>query len=99
MADHAVVSTPASALVHPGVNERAYWLLAHLSLRIDPGAEKLIRREDLVRELNRSPSTIDRSLRELERAGYLSRDRERTIRGGPLRIRMGAVKREVASMT
>jgi predicted transcriptional regulator len=44
--------------------------------------------QDVAAELNRSISTVVRSLDELARRGYIARGRDRSVRGGPARIRV-----------
>jgi predicted transcriptional regulator len=42
-----------------------------------------MRHQDIAAELNRSISTVARSLDELAAQGYIARGRDRSVRGGP----------------
>ncbi|MGP0070027.1 MAG: hypothetical protein ACLQGP_41315 [Isosphaeraceae bacterium] len=56
--------------------------------RTADGSELVQRYQDMAAELSRSISTVERKVGELVDRGYIARERDRSVRGGPTRIRV-----------
>jgi predicted transcriptional regulator len=88
MRDSTLVPIPASAIADRELSDGALRVLLYLAHRTLDGSELVMRHQDIAAELNRSISTVGRSLDELARRGYIARGRDRSVRGGPARIRV-----------
>ena len=88
MHDSTEVPIPASAIADRDLSDGALRVLLYLAHRTRDGTELVMRHQDIAAELNRSISTVARSLDELARRGYIARGRDRSVRGGPARIRV-----------
>jgi DNA-binding MarR family transcriptional regulator len=88
MSDSTAVPIPASAIADRNLSDGSFRLLLYLAHRTGAGSELVMRHQDIAAELSRSISTVARSLEELAERGYIARGRDRSIRGGPSRIRV-----------
>src|SRR5262245_14959001 len=88
MRDSAAVPIPVSAIADRDLSDGALRVLLFLAHRTLDGSELVMRHQDIAAELNRSISTVERNLGELADRGYITRGRDRSVRGGPARIRV-----------
>ena len=88
MRDSTAVPIQASAIADHDLSDGALRVLLYLAHRTSDGSEMVMRHQDIAAELNRSISTVARSLDELAERGYIARARDRSVRGGPARIRV-----------
>jgi DNA-binding MarR family transcriptional regulator len=88
MRDSTAVPIPASAIADRELSDGSFRLLLYLAHRTGDGSELVMRHQDIAAELSRSISTVARSLEELAERGYIARGRDRSVRGGPSRIRV-----------
>lgn len=82
------IPIPASAIADGEISDGAFRVLLYLAHRAGDRSEVVMRRQDIAAGLNRSISTVARSLEELAERGYIARGRDRSVRGGPWRIRV-----------
>jgi DNA-binding MarR family transcriptional regulator len=83
-----VIPIPASAIADRDLSDGSFRVLLYLAHRTGDGSDLVMRHQDIAAELNRSISTVARSLDELAARGYIARGRDRSVRGGPARIRV-----------
>jgi len=88
MRDSTAVPIPASAIADRDLSDVSFRVLLDLAHRTRDGSELVIRHQDNVVEVNRSISTVARSLDGLAERGDIARGRDRPVRGGPSRIRV-----------
>ena len=79
---------PAAAIADRDLSNASFRVLYYLAHRTADGPELVMRHQDIATELNRSISTVARSLDELAARGDIARGRDRSVRGGPARIRV-----------
>ena len=82
------IAISALAIGDRDLSDGAVRVLFYLMQRTADCSELVMRHQDIAAELNRSISTVARSLDELSARGYIARGRDRSVRGGPARIRV-----------
>ena len=82
------IPIPASATADRDLSDGSFRVLLYLVHRTGDGSDLVMRHQDIAAELNRSISTVARSLDELAARGDIARGRDRSVRGGPARIRV-----------
>ena len=88
MRDSTSVPIPASAIADRDLSDGSFRVLPDQAHCIGGGSEPVLRHQDIAAGHNPSISTVARSLDELAERGYIARGRDRSVRGGPARIRV-----------
>ena len=88
MRSSTAIPIPASAIADRDLSDGSFRVVLYLAHRTSDGSDLVMRHQDIAAELSRSISTVARSLNELAARGYFARGRDRSVRGGPARIRV-----------